>query len=136
MNKYIGVSDEVLTCHQCGRSVKKTIVIENESGHINYYGSECATNILKLSKKELTKQVNSTLKQKKKEQEELIKKARYQYYKHPNIVKVNAEIQECNKLNIPFAERKHFFANWSLLQREAKEEIIKRFNLPSDTQLI
>jgi hypothetical protein len=43
MYKFLGTTEENTTCDCCGkRNLKKTIVLENESGNIVYFGSDCA----------------------------------------------------------------------------------------------
>lgn len=135
--KFVGISDECLTCELCGRSeLKKTIALMDESGNFGYYGSECAATLLNTSKKELSKQVRQHESKLKKEQEEIINKAKNEYYYfHPNIKKIDAHMKQLNRDNIPFSERKQYFKEWNELKQEAKKEILERFNLPENTYL-
>lgn len=138
--KWKGISDEVLTCSACGRNdLKRTIVLENEYNEVDYFGCCCASKILSWSYnktiKELSKEVNKQVNIKKKEKEEVLRKAKYQYNNHPNIIKINSEIAEMNRLNIPFNERKEKLPYWNELKKQAKQEIISRFNLSIDIYL-
>lgn len=43
---YAGITDEVLTCGCCGRAVQKTVILLNEEGEKNWYGTACAAKLL------------------------------------------------------------------------------------------
>lgn len=133
--KWEGISDEVFTCEHCGRiNLKKTIMLKDEIGEINYFGSECAIKLLGWSKAQLKEEIKREENKKKKAKEDLIKKARFQYYKHPNIIKMNCEISEANRNKITPAERKEkgLFSRWMELQRQAQQEIKIRLNIPEN----
>ena len=67
MFKIIGISDDCTECCQWGRTnLKKTVVIENNDGNINYYGTECAANLLKVTRKDVIKTVKAELAEQKK----------------------------------------------------------------------
>lgn len=50
--RIVGITDDVDTCSRCGKTnLKRTVAIEDEAGHINFYGTECVNRILGTNKK-------------------------------------------------------------------------------------
>lgn len=103
MFKIIGISDDCTECCQCGRTnLKKTVVIENEEGIENYYGTECAAKLLKVNKKDVIKTIKAELTEQKRQAEELqhkqykqLESARQYAKNHPEYIK-EAEILRTN----------------------------------------
>ena len=49
----LGITDEITTCDCCGKSkLKKTFVIKDDNGNINYYGSTCYARIMGIKPKD------------------------------------------------------------------------------------
>jgi hypothetical protein len=50
--KFLGITDEITSCDCCGKTnLKKTVVLENESGNVVYYGVDCASQAITGNKK-------------------------------------------------------------------------------------
>ena len=63
MMRLIGISEDITICFHCGkRNLKKTVAIQHETGEVNYYGTECAANILSIGTKGLLKTAEKTSK--------------------------------------------------------------------------
>lgn len=62
-----GITDTVDTCGCCGKTgLKRTVVIRRENGDLDFFGTTCAAEALKLSAKDVTAQARraETAKQK------------------------------------------------------------------------
>lgn len=61
MNRYTfeGVTDEVSTCDCCGREGLKRVIALSEEGVVSYYGTTCASHLLKIPAKDVTKAAKS-----------------------------------------------------------------------------
>lgn len=115
----IGITDERDHCEMCGKvDLKRVMVLKDDDGQFKFVGTTCGARALEWGVKE-------TKKAAKKAQDKAKKAARFQFNKHPQIVKRNMEIAEANRKGIPFGERP--IARWKTMEQEAKTEVLKRF---------
>lgn len=57
MLRMVGVREDITICFHCGkRNLKKTIaILDDTTNEVNYYGSECASVLLNVDKRNILK---------------------------------------------------------------------------------
>jgi hypothetical protein len=126
--KIIGITDEVTSCDCCGKSnLKKTVVLEDQEGNINYFGQVCASKAAGWSKeyvKEEVKAIEKTNKQLMKDKKIEIEKF---VNTHPLKIERREDLQKLS--GVPFKQRIEmgYIQKWADNDQKIKNEIFEVF---------
>jgi hypothetical protein len=125
--RILGSTEEVTTCHCCGReNLKKTVALDDYEGNVTYYGETCAAKAMEMKVTEFKKEYTSSVKQLQQEKETFINT-------HPLMKAIDEEVNEINKQGIPFKQRIELglTKKWAEMKKQVNAELDQKFSLIS-----